>query len=39
MNPNMWDGKTPIAPNIDPELYRDIVQSGTECFTEVSFKK
>ena len=38
MNPNMWDGKTPIAPNIDPELYKDIVQSGKDHFTEVSLR-
>jgi hypothetical protein len=38
MNPNMWDGRTPIAPNLDPQLYRDIVQSGTENFTEVSLR-
>jgi hypothetical protein len=38
MNPNMWDGKTPIAPNLDPDLYRDIVQSGTECFTDVALR-
>ena len=38
MNPNMWDGRTPIAPNLDPQLYREIVQSGTEHFTEVSLR-
>ena len=27
MNPNIWDGKTPVAPNIDEAVYSDIVNS------------
>ena len=38
MNPNIWDGKTPVAPNLDEQLYKDIVSSGTEHFTEVSLR-
>ncbi|MBR20463.1 MAG: hypothetical protein CMA64_10025 [Euryarchaeota archaeon] len=38
MNPNMWDGKTAIAPNIDPQLYKDIVNSGKDHFSEVSLR-
>lgn len=38
MNPNIWDGKTPVAPNLDEQLYKDIVNSGTEHFTEVSLR-
>ncbi len=38
MNPNIWDGKTPIAPNVDEQLYSDIVNSGTENYSEISLR-
>jgi hypothetical protein len=38
MNPNIWDGKTPVAPNIDEAVYSDIVNSGNEQFGEISLR-
>lgn len=38
MNPNIWDGKTPVTPNLDELLYSDIVSSGNENFNEVSLR-
>ena len=38
MNPNIWDGKTPVAPNIDEVVYSDIVNSGNEQFGEISLR-
>ena len=38
MNPNIWDGKTSVAPNIDEIVYSDIVNSGNEQFGEISLR-